>query len=231
MKNEIIIGIIGDPSDKVKANYYAAVKACGVRTFPLIIGEDFEKLNELSGIIIPGGVDIDPRRYGKENAGSVGIDEKLDSFEWRILERAVELEMPVLGVCRGLQLVNVFFGGTLIQDMDQKNSHIKMGNRDRSHAVHTETGTFLYQVYHKTNLRVNSAHHQAIDVLGEKLRAIAFSDDQVLEAIEHVSLPIICVQWHPERMCLDNERPDTDDGLPIFQYFIDHYCKYSKRIK
>ncbi len=224
MNEKKTIGMIGD-REIWRKNYYAALEACGAKTFPLIAEEDLDNIKDLDGIVIPGGVDINPAIYGKENEGSVDIDDALDAFEWKVLEKAVALKKPILGICRGLQFVNVYFGGTLIQDMEHKNFHTKMGTKDRSHAVHTEQGTFLYEAHHKTNIMVTSAHHQAIDVLGKGLLAVAASDDQILEAIEHESLPIICVQWHPERMCLEHARPDTDDGLPLFDYFIHTLCE------
>lgn len=215
----IKIGIIGDRGSGWKKNYYAAVEACGVETVALLSKEDMPKLDTLDGIVLPGGADVNPRHYGQENKGSVDIDDELDTFEFALIEKAVSRRLPIFGICRGLQLVNIYFGGTLIQDLDNKELHCWVDQKDRSHIVHTDKDSFVYGAYHKSDIRVTSAHHQAIDALGEGLVAVAAAEDNIIEAVQHRTLPIYCVQWHPERMSLAFARPDTEDGLPLFRYF------------
>ena len=215
------IGIIGDRSSGWKKNYYAAVEACGAKTVALISKEDLQRFDELDGIVLPGGADVNPKYYGQENKGSVDIDDELDAFEFALIEKAVSRRLPLFGICRGLQLVNIYFGGTLIQDLENKELHCWEDQKDRSHTVHADRSSFVYGAYHKTDIRVTSAHHQAIDVLGEGLVAVAAAEDNIIEAVQHRTLPIYCVQWHPERMCLAFARPDTEDGLPLFRYFLE----------
>ena len=212
----IKIGIIGDRGSGWKKNYYAAVEACGVETVALLSKEDMPKLDTLDGIVLPGGADVNPRHYGQENKGSVDIDDELDAFEFALIEKAVSRRLPIFGICRGLQLVNIYFGGTLIQDLDNKELHCWVDQKDRSHIVHTDKDSFVYGAYHKSDIRVTSAHHQAIDALGEGLVAVAAAEDNIIEAVQHRTLR---VQWHPERMSLAFARPDTEDGLPLFRYF------------
>ena len=178
--------------------------------------------DEYDGLLLSGGADMHPRYYGEEINGSVGIDEARDAAEMELLRRFVEAKKPVMGICRGHQLINVFFGGSLTQHIDTASDHRADG--DSVHSVDSEEGSILTSLYGK-QFHVNSNHHQAIEGLGDGLRIVQTSDaDGIIEGIEHTTLPIIGVQWHPERTTLKNARPDTVDGGSLFRYFIDA-CK------
>ena len=177
---------------------------------------------EYDGLLLSGGADIHPSYYGEEINGSVNIDDARDRAEMELLRRFVEAKKPVFGICRGYQLINVFFGGSLIQHIPTADDH--RGEGDAVHSVDSKDGAILTELYGK-HFSVNSSHHQAINKLGDGLHVVQVSDkDGVIEGVEHDSLPIFAVQWHPERTTLERARPDTVDGGKIFEYFA-NLCK------
>jgi len=175
------------------------------------------------GLLLPGGGDVDPALYGREREPACEApDRALDDRQLRALQGFVRAGKPVLGICRGHQLINVCFGGTLIQDIPQKAVHDWDDgvNEDKSHPVRAAAGTFPAAL-HGERFSVNSAHHQAVDRLGGELVAAAWSDDGVLEAFFHRTLPVYGVQWHPERMCFARARRDTVDGAKLIGWFVE----------
>lgn len=178
---------------------------------------------DYDGLILCGGGDIDPKYYHQEMNGSGRLDAERDAVEFPLLKAFIDAGKPVLGICRGLQLINVFFGGSLVQDIPEKDLHIKKQDVDSVHPVTATENSLLYNLYGPA-FTVNSAHHQVIDKLGDGLVATAYWNDTYIEAIEHSSLPIYGVQWHPERMCVSKKRDDTIDGLKTIEWFID-ICK------
>ena len=146
-------------------------------------------------LLLPGGGDLEPWRYGRENTASRSLEPERDEAELRLLQDFTAAGKPVLGVCRGLQVINVFFGGTLAQDIP---GHGALEGRDRLHAVRTAPSALLPFLGEKA--LVNSAHHQAADRLGTGLRAVQWAADGVVEALCHRRLPVWGVQWHPERL-------------------------------
>lgn len=216
------VGIIGRRELSRNENYYEAVEACGAKTRMLDLYGGTEDVRDLDGIVLPGGTDVDPTLYHEGNTDSHGLDKRLDWFELAVLSEAVKYRKPVLGICRGHQIINVFFGGSLIQNVDHCEIHDYYGDKlDRVHGSRIAPDSFLYDIYRTDRLSINSAHHQAVHVLGEGLRAVQFSDDGLVEAVCHEKLPIFGVQWHPERMCLKHRRTDTGDGLKVFSYFVE----------
>ena len=177
-------------------------------------------VGSVDGVIIPGGTDVNPVFYHEENTDSREINDRLDRYQMEIIAETVKLQKPILGICRGHQIINIYFGGTMIQNLDNCDIHERQNEQDKVHMSRVEKDSFLDEIYHSDRISVNSAHHQAVGKLGEDLRAVQFSDDGVVEAFSHTKLPIYCVQWHPERMCLRNARTDTVDGLKIFEYFV-----------
>lgn len=171
------------------------------------------------GLILCGGADINPKYYNEEINGSVGIDSEMDEAEFAIMDAFVKAGKPVLGICRGNQFINVFFGGSLYQHIPEADLH----TGSKAHIVTAEEGSMLKELY-GASFSVNSTHHQAVKKLGNGLRATAYWEGKYIEATEHTSLPIISVQWHPEAMCFERRREDTVDGAKIFESFV-NMCK------
>ena len=183
-------------------------------------GRDFSP-DQYDGLLLPGGCDVNPARYGKEPIPQEIIDDDQDALQFDVLARFLEAKKPVLGICRGHQLLNVAFGGTLIQDLPGAEKHKSLpSGEDNVHPVRAERNSFLYRIY-GSGFRVNSSHHQGVDVPGKGLRGVLYAEDGVTEAIEHDSLPVWGVQWHPERMCFLHQRDDTVDGSLIFRFFLE----------
>ena len=159
-------------------------------------------------LLLPGGGDVEPWRYGRGNTASRGLEPERDTAELMLLERFIAAGKPVLGICRGIQIINVFFGGTLCQDLP---GHAAADGKDSFHAVCTVRSPLLAVC--GPVCRVNSAHHQAVDALGRGLRAIQWAEDGTVEALCHDCLPIWGVQWHPERL-------PGELGERLFQAFL-----------
>ena len=198
-------------------NYLNALTGLGARGEA---GRDFDP-SGLDGLLLPGGCDVNPARYGKEPIPQEITDDDQDALQFDVLARFLEARKPVLGICRGHQLLNVAFGGTLIQHLPGAEKHMSLpSGEDSVHPVHAERDSFLYRIY-GSDFRVNSSHHQGIELPGKGLHAVLHSEDGVIEAIEHDSLPVWGVQWHPERMCFLHQRDDTEDGSLIFRFFLE----------
>lgn len=170
---------------------------------------NFDKIKDCSSLLLTGGVDIFPEFYADWEDGKKR-DEYIparDGFEFRLADYALENSLPVLAICRGLQLMNVKLNGTLINDIETirgvNHRKIKEGE-DRMHKVKVFEDSLLYEVTGKTEGTINSSHHQSIDRIGEGLRITAKSPDGIVEAAEWAerdSKPfLLCIQWHPERM-------------------------------
>ena len=182
---------------------------------------------DYDGLILCGGNDIDPFYYGEEMNGSVDIDGARDAVEFALLKAFVNAGKPVMGICRGCQLLNVYFGGTLHQHIINAAEHVTGTDEDLLHGVIAAKGSVIESLY-GTDFKVNSFHHQAIKDVGQGLKiTMMSSDNTVIEGVEHESLPVFAVQWHPERLCFSNRRPDTIDGAEIFKYFLQQCQKYS----
>ena len=175
------------------------------------------------GLLLCGGSDVDPAYFHQENQGSVGIDPKRDTAEFALIQAFVAAGKPILGICRGLQIINVALGGSLIQDLSPHlqafHTHSSGTDTDKVHPVRAAEDSFFARTYGPL-FSVNSSHHQAVDALGEGLRPVLWSEGDIIEGLEHTSLPILCMQFHPERMSFANRREDTVDGKPIFEQFI-----------
>ncbi len=167
-------------------------------------------------LLLSGGGDIHPSYYGKcVTWKPARIDMQRDEREWELLRQFCAKKKPVLGICRGIQVIDVFFGGTLFQHLGTAYVH-----ENTIHTVITSENGGLRPLLGET-LPVNSYHHQAIRTLGAGLHVTAVSDaDGVIEAVEHESLPLMAVQWHPERM-IDGLCRDTEAEMsPLFSAFL-----------
>ncbi|HLG39594.1 MAG TPA: aldehyde dehydrogenase family protein [Chitinophagaceae bacterium] len=183
---------------------------------------NIEDIYKCEGFILTGGVDVDPSFYN----GKTIYDNKPDShqperdiFEEKIYRYSQMNQLPLLGICRGMQLVNVLQGGKLIQDLDDGNERHKKEESDKEHTIVTGNDTLLYKIAGSTSGHVNSAHHQAIDpnAIGDNLVVNAYDDDdeKIIEGLEFRDKTnkafMLCVQWHPERIKGKEENPFSEN--------------------
>ena len=197
-------------------NYLAALRALDAE--PTVLTEAHCRPEDWDGLLLPGGADLAPARYGQTPNGSLGVDEALDALQFSVLERFLRAGKPVLGICRGHQLLNVFFGGTLVQHLPTAPTHTGEDG-DLRHPAAAAEGSFLYGLY-GGSFTVNSSHHQATERPGAGLKTVAWAPDGTAEAAEHERLPIWSVQWHPERMCGRFYRDDAADGSAVLRFFL-----------
>jgi putative glutamine amidotransferase len=154
----------------------------------------------LNGVIIGGGDDIDPGLYGHDDAGLAPIDHARDAFEVEMIEHALQTDLPIVGICRGMQLLNVVLGGNLHGDI--RAIRVRTSNRRTllpSKTVRIASDSELARVIGRPSARINSLHHQAVDRLGCSMRAVAWDADDIVQAIESSEHRLLTgVQWHPE---------------------------------
>lgn len=192
-KSSIKIGIAGKTGNTT--NYE---NACRLFGFEPCTGLSLSELCNCDALILPGGGDITPGFYGQGMHGSRSVDTELDLLQIQALEFFIRTGKPVLGICKGMQLINVYFGGTLIQDLPNSENH-QISEGDLLHKAYITQDCVLSQIFGKEFI-INSNHHQAVDKLGRHLKPVQYSEDGVLEAFVHDKLPILGVQWHPERL-------------------------------
>lgn len=194
--------------------YQTVLKSLNVEP---VLSDKIEDEQEYDGLLLPGGGDISPIFYHCRNLGCKDICITEDIIQLLLFHRFYEKKKPILGICKGMQLINVALHGTLLQKLPTEQMHI-WNESDNYHNTMILPGSLLYKMYGK-ELLVNSAHHQAVQKLGHNLIAIQYSFDGTIEGLEHNSLPILGVQWHPERLC-SGERPyECAFGMPIFEWF------------
>jgi putative glutamine amidotransferase len=228
------IGLTYTGSDAKHENYARWLRnGEDVEVVKLAAGGDAEGFD---GLVLSGGVDIHPSYYGGQlsydEAPAAGWNKERDAFEIAMLERAWAQGIPVLGVCRGLQLINVCCGGTLVQDLGKGDEqHQNTPAADKEHAVRVDEGSLLYAIAGPGGW-INSAHHQAIDRPGEGLKVNCHAGDGVIEGIEWAAPAdrgfMLAVQWHPERMYVHGFR-DQELYLNIRNRFIEEIKKSIKR--
>jgi len=191
------------------------------------VKNNFDEIRKCHAVLLTGGEDIHPRFYNRPEYLKLceqdNMDGKRDEFEWKVLDYTQQNQLPVLGICRGLQLANVFFGGTLIPDIPSagKPDHSKIKGVDRYHMVNLEPSSLLLKIAGEEKGEVNSAHHQGADRIGQGLRVNAVSADGIVEGLEREKTNghsfLLLVQWHPERM--------TDQGSPLVKNIKDSFLK------
>lgn len=191
----------------LKQHYYEAVEAAGAVAIAIPLTERLELAHSycqiVDGILISGGEDINPELYGEQiHPLTKPKMPRRDHFEVALIRSAYALRKPILGICRGLQIMNVAFGGSLYQDISLYNpesDHSQDGEFDFStrHPVRIEDSTLLHRLVGRSLIETNTAHHQAINRLGDGLKVSARSEDGIIEAIEADGFTL-AVQWHPE---------------------------------
>jgi len=158
---------------------------------------------DLDGLLLPGGWDVDPARYGEEPDPKVGdIDPELDETEIRLFNEARQREIPVLGLCRGQQVINVAMGGSLIQHLEGHEVRA-YGRRHLAHTVVVDPASELGRAAEGQPIRVNSLHHQAVRSVAPGLRQTATGDDGTIEGLETDDGLVVAVQCHPEELTGD----------------------------
>jgi putative glutamine amidotransferase len=198
----------------VNPDYVAALRKAGADPV-IVLPEPREGLSlrmiDLDGILIPGGWDVHPKHYDEEVDGSEGMDDTIDALDMDLVQLAHDQGIPVFGICRGLQVINIALGGTLFQDIPVMipNTH---NHSQGEHAVFIHPASKL-SAFMPKEITVNSFHHQAIKRLSPLLTVAALSDDGIIEAIEGDG--VMAVQWHPER------RIEDEIQFGLFQRFVE----------
>jgi putative glutamine amidotransferase len=162
---------------------------------------------EADGLLLPGGVDPDPSLYGREDARALcNVEAERDAIEWLSIRIAVDRGLPILGICRGLQIATVAFGGTLIPDLPTAgyDGHHRLGSDDRLHEIVIERDSVLEAISGERGGLVNSAHHQGVEIIPPRFAVSARSTDGLPEALEWaqpLGKPfLLLLHWHPERL-------------------------------
>ena len=216
-----VIGITGNYADLCctlgRGYYQSVIQAGGV---PVVIPPSanhevlMSTLDHIDALILSGGADINPLWVGEEPvSGLHNINSERDLPELLITRLAYNRQLPILGICRGIQTLAMALGGKVCQDITSGIKHAQDADRsEQTHSVNVTEDSTLYNIYKEQLLMVNSFHHQAVSETGDKFRVVATSPDGIIEAMESTEFKsILGVQWHPE--CFD-------DGLPLFQWLI-----------
>jgi putative glutamine amidotransferase len=212
----------GLPIQMMNQAYIEALQQAGATPLLVPLGPiPADLFSWADGLVLPGGDDVEPARYGAEAHPTSQWDARLDALEFSLLEMALTAKVPVLGICRGLQVINVAMGGTLYQDLPTERpsalEHPRHGPRDRLvHQLQVGPGSQLNGILEGDRFRVNSLHHQGIRELGSGLVVSARSEDGLVEAAEAASGPfLVGVQFHPEELA-----PSHDFARRLFSAFV-----------
>ena len=209
MKPRILISVSKGHSE----NYVRVVEKAGGAPVAMHAPMEFDGYD---GLLLAGGEDISPELYGEVNEGlSLGMDKEREASDREAFDAFIKAGKPILGICRGMQALNVLCGGTMIQDLGEKCAvHRAENGVDKFHSVKIEQGSLLHGLYGNETV-VTSSHHQAVKAIAECFVVTACAQDGTAEAIEHKSLDIVGVQWHPERY---------EGGAKLIEWFIEK-CK------
>lgn len=216
-------------------DYYvqAVVKAGGV---PVLVPTMFDKasaeevVSKLDGILFTGGEDVDPAWYGEEINGAVDINGLRDTSEIYMINQAVQLGIPILGICRGCQVINVALGGTLVQDIPTqvktklKHKQSEPGTQ-ASHYMTIEPGSHMASLLGVKKVKINSLHHEAVKTPAPGLKVVCLAEDGVVEGYEGLPfLNIVAVQFHPEKLIGGGD----EFFLPIFKDLVERAKKFAE---
>ncbi len=174
----------------------------------------------VDGVVLTGGQDVDPTLYGAEPDGSRGTIRHSDEADIALFNAAVEAGLPILAICRGIQVANVALGGSLLQEIqaEGQSHHPTYAEMTEPlahrHPIELEPQSRIARIYGATSIVVNSLHHQSVAIPAEGLRTVATSPDGLVEAIEGESCDLVAVQWHPELL-------DPADGDPLFDDLVE----------
>ena len=193
-------------NNKDAKNYVAILERLNTS---YILSQDITAVNGCSHLLLCGGGDVHPAFYCQENVCSKNIDVIRDLKEFYLINYFFTKGLPILGICRGMQIINVFFGGSLRQSISDKNLHY-LKNNDCYHFITTVNN--LLEKNYFNQLLVNSSHRQCVDKIGKNLTPTLFSDDIICEGFAHKNNKILAVQFHPERL---KTNPEC-----IYKYFI-----------
>ena len=210
--------------------YVRAVSRAGatpILATPSVEDAPVDALSSFDGLLLIGGGDVAPSTYGaNDHPDQYGVDGARDAAESALLREALRIEMPVLAVCRGAQVVNVAFGGTLLQhlpDVAELTDHGRPGGGGPStHDVKVVADSRISEIVGAESITCSSHHHQAIDRIGDGLVAVGRSDDGIVEAVEHEDGWLVAVQWHPE---------DTAGSDPSQQALFDALAERAARFR
>ncbi len=226
-----LIGITADVANtdtQLLKNAYvqAIIQAGGIPIIlPACNDEDIPQLlSNLSGLLLSGGNDLNPLLFNEEPHRSLGeVTPSRDVFELALVQRALELDMPILAICRGIQVLSIVCGGEVYQDIVQQHegtSHQHHQNAPRkhpSHSVSVEKGSLLHTIVNHHKLIVNSFHHQSVKKLPPGFRLASIATDGIIEAIESCEHQFVLgVQWHPEELAIHDDK----DSIKLFDHFI-----------
>lgn len=193
----------------VKFGYQEAIEEAGGLPFLLPVSMNEDVLNQtfncIDGLVLSGGPDIDPENFNQETYNETGeISPTRDKIEIYLSKKAIENNKPILGICRGCQILNISAGGNIFQDIYTKNINRLKHCQDApkwypTHSIQINENSIHYKMFKTKNIRVNSFHHQAVKELGKGFFAAAWSSDDIIEAIEHEFCKFcVGVQYHPE---------------------------------
>lgn len=204
-------------SFSVPCEYVDAIRRAGgvPVVLPPVLGPVRESLDAIAGLILPGGGDVNPEHYGGDDHDTTyGVCHERDAFELVLARAALERDLPIMCVCRGMQLLNVALGGDLIPHIPDKFGvqvvHRTPDVQAIPHEVSIAPDSHVGRVYGTTNATVQSVHHQAVNRLGDGLKPVAWAEDGVIEAIESERHAfVVAVQWHPELDAAKDDPPLT----------------------
>lgn len=218
----------GYPRLMLNEDYSRSVQAAGGVPVVLPITADYEvakvQVAMVDALLLSGGQDVNPQEFGQEPMTLVGENSvERDIYEKLLLKAALELDKPVMGICRGMQIMNVYFGGTLFQDNSLKEgAFIKHDQRvnpaQATHKANIAEDSVLFKATGKTVFNINSFHHQSVDQVADGFKATAVAEDGIIEAMEAIDgKRMFAVQWHPEMLSRENR-----EAQEIFRYFIQY---------